>query len=417
MKNQELDVKLRAYMQSGGGQAFPLNGHRVFAKPRRGYQRMRKAPALLAAALILVISMFAIPPVRAALGSLFTFIPGVGIVEKGNETIYAVVPIAGYVEADGVRVDLDNAVYADKYLSVSILGNGNIPYDDLTLYINGETINRQDISYGRAGSSRSWECHLHLKRKPPESGDIFEIAIEGFPQRLSFMLAPCRDYQDLAAIGPTVTQNDISITVTAERAGNELRARYYPLNGTGDTIQEYGARFYDESYIVTESGFVSKQDGPQLGRSWFSFEMPESDSEAALHIPCLTMRRNDERSKRFSVDIPKDYTAAECDISLEFSLGTVRVTNVERKPNEYGGEYDDVYLSVALESKDENMIFSSFSFTHTKNRGHGWSFDEETGCMNRIMLAVKPNETTAAVVISGLEYYLPGEYVIPLDIK
>ncbi|HBN86424.1 MAG TPA: hypothetical protein DDZ89_21610, partial [Clostridiales bacterium] len=90
----------------------------------------------------------------------------------------------------------------------------------------------------------------------PKSDDIYEIAVTGFSERLSFKMTSCRDYDDIVRIGPTDVQNGISITATANRIDNQLLVWCYPFktaNTTKDTIVGYGipanAAFNKEKYI------------------------------------------------------------------------------------------------------------------------------------------------------------------------
>jgi hypothetical protein len=403
---------------------------------------MRRLWPVAAAAMLLIASTLAIPPVRAAITNVFTFVPGIGIVKDADGPIYAFSPGVGRIEEEGVVAEIEAAYYQNGELIVSIIGTGRyIGNPEYTLYAKGVAVGIEVGGGGISGGSAvTFEGRLRYKTEPPVSGDAYEVEIKGMSQRLTFTMEPCLDFDDLAKIGPTDTQNDISITTVSERYGDILKVWYYALNETSDEIIHYGYNIYENpdwypefverygmNHIVTDSGFVSRRTYTSYG--FFSprgnvflqtFEMPAEDSGATLHLPFLTMIRHEK--KKVSVDIPKGYEAIKCDIPFEFSLGTMRVTKVERIDDSNRGgatnkNMDSLVISYSLESKEPNMVFRGIHFTSSGyNSEYSKGIDETTGCENYIAVSVKKNATKYSFTVGDLEYFLLGEYVIPLDI-
>lgn len=437
MKNRvsdfELDEKLKSYMGNGAERAFPLDEMRVFKNTdtQSGARVFRKATVVAAIVLILLASTLTIPSVRAAVGRLFTFIPGVGISEQSDNSIYTMNHIVRQIDVDSgtssnqVQAQLDNAVYSNGYLCVSTIINGKyIDFDnDLTFYIDGE-----QVEYSSSGTRSSGpegievNHYMWLKMNEPNSDKLYEVEIAGFPGRLSFTLEKCLEYSDLAQIGPTDTQNGISITTTAIRSENQLTVWCYPFNTTGDKIAGIGAAnpsiWNNETYIETESGFIGvyNKSGQQIMER-FVCDIPEGDSFATLHIPYLTLVRDEK--KTVSIPVPTDYSSMECNISVEFSLGIVRITEIERKPSEFDGQPDVLRISFTLDSSDSSMVFNSFELRNTSGDPVGWmmQFNDETGCLQFIETDIEDNASKFSFEITDLCYYLLGEYVIPLEIK
>ncbi|HBN86425.1 MAG TPA: hypothetical protein DDZ89_21615 [Clostridiales bacterium] len=144
--------------------------------------------------------------------------------------------------------------------------------------------------------------------------------------------------------------------------------------------------------------------------------MPDSDQTATLHIPYLSMLRNEKN--KLSVNLPKDYATMESNVSIKCSLGTIKVTEVKRTPNEYEQDKDTVWLKFEFDSNDSNAALNSFEFeTAGKYLSNAKHFNGENGCLEYLEVCVGKNENKISLNITNLYYYLLGEYVIPLDIQ
>ena len=382
ISDNEFDKKLRAYMTSSGEQAFQLNERRVFgnAPAYKKVWAFRKVHAAAVVLLVLFISAVAIPQVSSAFTKLFSFIPGVGIVEKSNILFYVMSPVVREVERDDLTATamLDNAVYSSGHLNISITVNGwhsgetKVELEkslasysnNFTLYINGEQCAFQSTTSATMDSALSG-LQMWIAMNTPNSDDLFEVRIEGFSTPLSFTIIACQDYNDLAEIGPTDTHNGISITTTTYRDNDKLIVWYYPFYTRQDWILGFGnplpanyKAWANETYIVTGSGLLSA-DRADINSSGtkFVFDMPAGEDSATLHIPYLTMWRHEE--KKITVPIPQDYSYMECNVTVNTSLGTIRIPGVERAQlrNDTGGEVLRIYFD--FDSIEDGMVFGS----------------------------------------------------------
>lgn len=426
MSERELDQKLKEYMTSGGEAAFTLDEQRVFSgiaaasKPRFS-RRMQMVAASL---VILLIAAFAIPPVRAAIGKLFTFIPGIGIVERGETVIYTMNPIISTMESKRDRAHLDNAVYLNKYLTVRVSGKG-LPktFHDATVYRNGEALTRDSASSSWGGNDGYASISFKVAKPAPE--DVFSVRIDGFPDELTFTMTECGDYQTLADIGPTDTQNGISVTALASRSNEgKLEVWCYPFGLPEDRLVGIGELYYaggrERTFIETESGFRSIYSGTGARTmERFLFDMPEEDASATLNIPYLSYTKDERHT--VTLPVPEDYTTVPCDIAVSCSLGTIKITDITRKPNEYSAEKpDQIGFHIAFESADSGKVFyglSGFMEKGRKSGGYMSQYDEEMGTLKYIETNVTEGRKKMTFTMSGLLYYQTGEYVIPLDIK
>ena len=387
----------------------------------------RKLIASAAVLAIVFVSLSAIgfDNVYAAISRLFTFIPSVGIEEKYIATIYTADPIVGQVKFQDDTANLVSAVYSNNYLSMSVEVLGKALYhDDFAFFINQEPVNNQeDAPANLSIASDSTIMYISILTEAPAIDDIYEIEITGFPERLSFKMTPCQSYEDITQIGPTDVQNNISITTTAERIGDQLVVWTYPYRLPGavnDMVVGYGepanGAFIKMGYVATESGqIIEHNSGWQLmGRA--VYEMPVNDQAATLHIPYLSMLR--EESKKLNINLPKGYGMEEADVSIRCSLGTIRVTEIERSPSAYYDDKDTLMIKFEFESADANMQLYSFNYQFTRdNSSSAMHFDGNAGCLEYLEVDVGKNVSRISYDISQLYYYLHGEYTIPLDIQ
>lgn len=358
--------------------------------------------------------------VYAAVSKLFTFIPGVAINYKSDTSIYTIDPIIRQVNLQNSKANVVRAVYMDGYLSVTIEVEGaGVNKDDYSFYINQKLM---DYSGGFSSFSGGGTAEIifSIKSDTPTSDDIYEVGITGFSQHLSFKMALCSDYDEIAKIGPTDIQNGISITTTATRIDNQLTIWCYPFkttNTTNDMIVGYGDSnngvFNQEKYIETESGKIFDNAKWKLnGR--LIFDMPDNDKTATLHIPFLSMSRNEKRE--LNVNFPKEFIKMESDASIKCSLGTIKITEVQRSPN--GKDKDTVRLKFNFDSKDSNLDLYSFKFNSDgKYSSYVQRFNDENGHLDYLELDVDKNQNKISLDIINLYFYQFGEYVIPLNIQ
>ena len=399
-----------------------------------------KLVACVAAILIafVALSFVGFDRIATAISDLLTFIPGVGITEKSNDTIYMMDPIVQWTSSEDVKANMVSAVYSNDYLTITVEVFGkyfpSFSFEDFSLYFNGspiDFINRDrgfanDRSYASlsGGANTALLC-LSIRADEPTYDDLYEIAVEGFSERLSFRMTPCLDYNDIKNIGPTDIQNGISITTTTQRIDNQLIVWCYPFittNSTNDRILEYGIPsndvFFIERYIDTESGRVSStrdRIGSEELAGRLIFDLPDENQTVTLHIPYLSMFR--EEKVRLNLDFPKEYITVDSDISITCSLGTIRITEITRAPDTET-EMDTIQLKLEFDSNDSKLALSSFDFDpKVKYRQSAGMGDAESGCATDLILYVGKNDKKISFDITGFYYYLFGEYVIPLDIQ
>ena len=402
----------------------------------------------------LLMFTLSIPGVRAAMQQLFTIIPGMGIVKTSEQPVYIMMPICERVKADDAVLSLYGVVFSEERLSIYIYAEGKDhfhvadpdylnktydpydyydPYDDFTFYINDGQVDEKNV--GRIDntytSQKATILNFYFEVPAPESEDIYKISIDGFSDQLSFKLTPCLRYDDIAQIGPTDTQNGISVTAITTKLDDNILVWCYPFredDAVEDKITGYGNWVSAPIYIKSDNGFIyretSKRDLHIYGR--YVFDMPEVNQNVSLHIPCLSMLHNEKIN--FSVNLPKDYSTDTSNQTVECSLGTIKVVEIERsKYDKYGvresvAGKDIITLKFAYESNNINMQLYDASLLYDGSALYDYKDsmivgNSETGGMEYCLVSIDEGIFEITLEIQAISYNLFGEYVIPLNIE
>lgn len=418
------------------GRTFSRIKNKVYKKiglktQKRIYiQRRLAACAMVIVVLFSSLALVGFDNVAAMIENLFTFIPGIGIEPKVDEAIYTIEPVVIKTQADDMTASIIRAVYLNDYLSVTVEVKGKAAYlDGFTFYINKVATNySEDIMHNLYVASDSTMLDFSCKIEEPKKDDVYEIAVNGFSERLAFKMTPCYDVNDFKMIGSTDMQNGISITATAQRLEDELIIWAYPFktaDAVKDTLLGYGSpsfgSYYLKRFIETESEKVYEDEGGWKLSNRFVFKMPESYQKATLHLPYLAMLR--EEKTKLDINLPSDYGIVKSDVVVKTSLGTIKVVEVNRVPSEYTINQDRIIIKFEYESKDSNMLLSSFDFEDIRQFAMSSLFSEN-GNLECLFVDVDKSQNDTgndhiklSLDITQLSYYLFGEYVIPLEIE
>ncbi len=380
-----------------------------------------------AAALALVVGLLLCEPVYAAVRELFSFVPGVGI-HNTEELLYTYQSVVGRVESGDMEAQILLVSYEDGILrTVLRVAGKNVDREDLRMTVNGQVKEMEAPSLYHAPEDSeepgklTGDCiaEIPLRMMPPAETDRFEVQISDFEAPLVFTVKVCETFEELQQIGPTATQNGISVTVTTEQTGRELVVWFYETRddtATEDDLAGFGSPANGSNpvrlYVETESGAIAPEGGGwRLGRREV-FLLGEGDETAVLHIPYLAMWRPEKA--KFQVDLPADYGTFEGTAVVHTSLGDIRVVSMERRPGENGK--DHVTLQLAYENKQEDQRMYSFAFEEVGGV-FAMRSSETNGTMEFMEIVVERETQTVEANLSGLYYYLMGEYELELDIS
>ncbi len=399
------------------------HGFKIFGKPRRAWPIPKKLAVCIASfALILcVMSVIGFGNVYAAVRNFFSLIPGVGIETIREENlIYTYETTRGTITSGEQYAKILRASFTKGTLGATVLVNKGISSEDIRLFINGKRYQTdpQNTSYMLAYSSDSSMLEIALSVETPTADDLYEIEVSGFEDRLAFTMKPCETYEDLCEIGPTVTKNGIALTVTAERTEEELVVWCYETrfeDAPNDHLANIGkpsnGSYELQRYLETENGTVyEKHEGWQL-KGRIVYELSEQDESAVLCIPYLAMLRDE--SGCYKLDLPKTYTTVKTDYTEKTSLGTIKITSIERTPDE--DNKDRIRLTFDYENKYENQAIYGILYS-TEDNIAAYYCDSTSGTMEYIDIWVDKEETKTTLSFDGIYYYLTDEYRFELDL-
>ncbi len=401
-------------------------------KPSRGpvYKRLIACAASLAL-IVGALGLVGFDNVYAAVRDLLAFIPGVGIQNSDDTTIYTYDPQRVTVESEGKVARLLRASFADGKLSLTVHVQGAEVFPkDTVFYVNGTAYDGRQADYhigiasdqsgGMAEDSTMLEVTLPME--PPRETDRYELAVSGFADTLAFSMMPCETYEQLCQIGPTQRRNGIAITATAHRTGNELVVWCYETREEGasrDTLCGIGnpanGAYSLRSFLTTQSGTLHDISYGIRLRNRMVFRLAETDETATLHIPYLAMLRQEEA--KLSVNIPQSYGKHQVEASAAVSLGSIRVVSAERAPYDQDDSKDALLLQLAYDSSETAMRMYSVEYDIAGSPISAIMPDGESGTTKHIEVIVDKGQANLDIAIGGIYYYLMGQYSLKLDIK
>ncbi len=363
--------------------------------------------------------------VSAAMRTFFSFIPGVGLQENTDQAIYTFVPITERVESGSAKAEIVRAYYADGRLSLMVAIDGLRVSEEIRLRINGvfcDMHTPDDPDYLLALSGDGTLLNASIESDPPADSDRFEVEIAGFAECLAFSMKPCKTYEDLCEVGPTVTKNGISLTATARRVENELVVFCYESRENGATEDDLvgigmpsNGGYIRTRYMETENGYMEEITGSwgMITRSIWKPIGSEWPREATLHIPYLSMWHKDSGS--VTLLLPSAYTTIGSDAAIQTDLGSIRLHSIERTPYQEDPTRDRLMIAVSYDDRFEDRCIYSFHYTIAGKPPCAIHIDHENGTTAYIEVIVERDTTRLDMSIDGVYYYLMEEYVIPLD--
>lgn len=418
---------------------------------KRSKNTFKKGLAVVAAAvLLLVISTFAIgvDNIANAFSRLFSFIPGYGIIEN-NETIkYTVDGRKLSSENDVAIISLKNVVATENNISVSfellkknfdeskllkekkkeweILEKGGQPTrPTILLHANGKEFNMSSSSMGSGGETDHVFINFEINPEDINSNTIYKLEYKDYNISIDFKLKKYDSFDSLDEIGPTGTQNNISVTAVSNKKDNRLEVELYTINKSNYNIssftKEYDKGFEGKDVLLQTSRGIRKYATPDSSmgaNNKFYFDLLSDEKDLVLKIPYLIVESNE--SQNISLKIPKEGEKLKVNKKVEFKDSTMIINEVEKIKTDVNA-FGDLRISFRYENKHNNMIMCSAQYYRTnllgvmEGGGYASTLDE-----NDIVKAIdfaleKGDDKLLRLKIDRPKYYLLGEY--NLEIK
>ena len=410
----------------------------------------RKLIACIAAFAIIIssLSIISFDNVGAAISSIFSFIPGVGIIEN-NDSIEYVLSKSASAENNDVVFNLNNAVATKESITV-MFSIKRKNYTDEQLYKDkqaewerlqkGGTLARRKVnlyagnvkyteysgSTGGGGQTDTSTFSYSIKAEDINMNTTYKLEYEEYNLSVEFKLKRYNSYNALEEIGSTAYNNDISITAVPTFTDGKVEVNLYTINKSGYNLYSFYKTF-DKGYLnndlhlETDSGTkaYTLPDGYGGVNGKFLFDIQPNDKNFTLKIPYITVQSNEARN--ITLKIPKDGEKIIVNQKVEFKDCTMTIVDVEKTLSQHIGEFGELKMTIKYDNKSKNKIMTRCEFLRTNffgtASGGSWSGDlDENDIFTTVYYALEKDENSKLrLKIYNPVYYLTDEYTLKFD--
>jgi len=411
-------------------------------------RRRRLRHRLAAAALLIVLfsgflSFGGYQPVADALGKLFGFVPGHGIVDSTSELLYRMSETEVKAENEDYMLTLQNAIATKSTVSVVIqLKNKNGEKSS----INSEekenllqhAANLQNLRLIAAG--KQYDMHGWVQGFNPNYTQItgnFSLPITDLPAdtvytledsqtqlSVQFHLQAYDSFQSLEDIGPTVYLKHVSVTATTERKGNLLNVNLYSLSDklyevSSFTRDKYNTALSGDMFLETTQGerpYIVSDAPATLPITQYSFAVTADEQPRTLHIPHLSLKSAE--SNTIKLPIPKMNEKQIINRELVYRDGSIKILAVERvkySPSESDQAVDSLKLSLAYTNSEEEMKLGWVYLDGPNTGGFGWEFNEQGEAATYYYSLAGYDQSSIELELKNPEYRLSEGLQIQFD--
>lgn len=325
-------------------------------KAKRKIQRYRIVQGVKSvAAILLLVSLLSVfipgSPVNALCKRIFSFIPGIGVVENEENGIPVKVlaePITRKVGKEYVTIG--TVVLQGNRITVYVktnVGLSDITGKDLLKFHSGEINPKLSILYGEtkiasvssiltgadpADGTYSLTAYYDLPEEVSRQ-DRITFALDGFEQELTVALTEAFTGSELEDMGNFAVMGNIHVFAHMTREGRTVRLQLSTI-APKDIRNIRFAPYSDEKDVFSESvrimdseghTYLPDQDSAQKNhaeRNTFYFSIPEDKDHLTVFVPYVFYKRSLE--KEFKMKMPKE--GRTTDIREAFDLGDHTVT-------------------------------------------------------------------------------------------
>ncbi len=397
----------------------------------------RGLSAIAAAIIIIVVSIFSIgfDNVVSAMGRLFGFVPGYGIMEdnqsiqyvidghnKSTENSQAMLTINSVIAMKNnltlnCYIDLKN-IHEEKNLS-NIENDINNDKNDLVIAVNGKEYRPSGCNIGSGGKTEYISATYQIGQDNLSTTNIYTFNYKKYNLSVQFRLKGPKGYDSLEEIGPTDTKNNISITAVSSRQDNKLLVELYPVNKSGLTITSFTKEYdfgYEKKDLTLETDKTSHSytlpDSFMGVNNKFYFNVMPQEKNLTLKIPYLIVK-SQEKMKKVTLKIPEEGERVTINKKVKFKNSTMVISDVQRIKN--GDPNGALRIYFKFENEDKNMVMFNAQFRRVNilgmEQGGGYSTNLKEGIPQSIDYSL--DESDGGVLRLGIKdpgYFLLGEY-------
>ena len=323
--------------------------------------------------------------VWAAIKNVIEYIPGIGIaLDKQETTDRYILESPIKIDANQNFVELKGAILDSNRMVISIGGNNpEGPPKDVILF--DESGNKYEgYLIGSGGglnkdlrSSKKiydwWNASYEFKGNIDKNSNL-QLNIDKNISTIAFSLKQAESYKSYEEIGPTVTQNGITITTIALRQGENLKINYitkseqgnnkksdyfntgYPISVPQASLTDKNGYFYKQLFdIFTDSNGITDYNGLYFAVG------NNAEKEYKLKIPYVDVYYNGK--EKITLDIPEK-GEINIDKSIVLAGFPVDIKSVKRINDNCIVLFVDTHYDV---NKPESLF--SFRASYANNYG------------------------------------------------
>lgn len=440
--NEDIEIKISPKkMRRIKGSVY----RKIGFKRHKGIYISKKLAAC-AAAFILLLTFFSLMGfnnMAAAIGKIFGFIPGYGIVEN-NESIEYILSQPVSAENEKVKLSLDNAIATKSGMTVMFTlerksydeqqlmkdkqteleqhqNGGSLSRPEVALYAGERKLTEYSGYTGGGGKNETSTFSYELNPGDISTGESYKLEYADYGLSLEFRLKSYDSYNTLEEIGATGYNNDISITAVPTFSDGQVQVDLYAVNKSGYILYSYYYRA-DKEYmnnvlhLETDSGVknYTVPDGYGGVNGRLLFDIAPGDKNFTLKIPYIMVKSNEE--EKISIKIPKEGEKLTVNQKIEFNDCSMTIVDVEKTLSQHIGEYGELKMTVKFENKSENKIMLRPEFIKTDFFGNAqsgaWSADmDENGVYTTVYYALDKGESgKLRLKVYNPTYLLTDEY-------
>ncbi len=405
--------------------------------------KQKRMKYLVSAAAILLCIMIGIGSDRIvqAFQSIFSLIPGIGIVENNEEIIYRLKEPVHVTTSQGTldilsanatkdSIGINFTFRRSNYSEEQLIEDKQKEWEDLSknvdtrkpkIYIIVDNMKYQ-MSFGvssSGGEEQTYSYSFEMNEGDIDLAKSYTLFDEELNISADFQLVSLEQYSDLNEIGATDIHNNISLTATASLVDHQLNVNVYPINDTDYTLisfnREYDLKYFGKKMVLKTDMGDMNYTLPEIHfmNTTYSFPVDDTATEYVLSIPFVVVESKEE--KKLTMPIPKEGEVIELNKEIAFEKGSVIIKSVEKVVSENGNEYGDLKVSLEYISQDENQQLIGVELTRKASEGYSVEYDNHNRvCVINYMLEKSDHRKLKLYVIKP-RYAFMDEY--NLDIK
>lgn len=370
---------------------------------------------IAAAAVLLAFSVYQIPAVQATVNKLFSFIPGIGAVEKTDKNLM-VGKLNATKDSEGRILSFADAISKGESIEFRIrIKEENVkPEEDKSglselknykFFLNEKQIT--SVPMGMISKSDTETFNFISYGTTIKEGDSIRLINEKYNFSLEgkMQTADVNRPEDL----PSASNDGVSVFATVLKGEKDWEISLYSLSETKDVISFNSDLPYSEDgYLFeTEEGNYRAKMPSSWGSAYMAplkLQVPESVNKGTLVLPYVEYETKD--SAEVTVELPKSGAEVETDIKVKLGEGGITITRI----------YTDKENNVpALQFKVDPSEHKITGFGLEK--ASGMSFDPEAGEGAILLLDEKGKEGTFKFKIVRPVFRIQKEFRINLDLN